>query len=225
MSLITIRQTTDDLRAGPNAEVCFDGAAGVPVTISDPFTDAEEQRLAWYFEEWLRYPFTGGVKAAEAAASTRAYGEALFAQTLRATDAIYSRYRQAPALWRRPWVALPDRGVTRLSPAALGDALGSRAGPAVAARRHDDPQHHAARRRPDSGARVGDDQPALVTARPHGKRDVAYRTIQRPLIEMLHRSQLPVQVDIVRPGSCGVGRPFHLGPAAPRGWPLPDDPF
>lgn len=41
----------------------------------------------------------------------------------------------------------------------------------------------------------------LVTARPHGKRDVAYRTIQRPLIEMLRRSQLPVTVDVVRPGT------------------------
>ncbi|MEZ4676952.1 MAG: CHAT domain-containing protein [Caldilineaceae bacterium] len=201
MSLITIRQTTDDLRAGPNAEVCFDGAAGVPVTISDPFTDAEEQRLAWYFEEWLRYPFTGGVKAAEAAASTRAYGEALFAQTLRATDAIYSRYRQAlqaggvpglhfqivgsPDFHRLHWETLwdPERGQPLLLDATM---IRSTTQPGA------DPIQV------QESATIN---LLLVTARPHGKRDVAYRTIQRPLIEMLHRSQLPVQVDIVRPGS------------------------
>ena len=40
-----------------------------------------------------------------------------------------------------------------------------------------------------------------MTARPRGGRDVGYRTIARPLIEMLRQTQLPVQVDIVRPGS------------------------
>ncbi len=41
----------------------------------------------------------------------------------------------------------------------------------------------------------------LVTARPRGARDVGYRTITRPLVALLRQSNLPVQVDILRPGT------------------------
>ena len=41
----------------------------------------------------------------------------------------------------------------------------------------------------------------IVTARPSGKRDVGYRTISRPLIDVLNRTSLPVQVEILRPGT------------------------
>lgn len=124
MALITIRQIADDLTVSPNATVSFDGEPGIAVTISNPFGDAEEKRLAWYFEEWLKFPFTDGVKATDAAASVRVYGEALFAQTLRGNDHLYSRYRQAvqtggvaalgfqivgdPAFHRLHWEALWD---------------------------------------------------------------------------------------------------------------------
>ncbi|MDM8564322.1 tetratricopeptide repeat protein [Candidatus Halobeggiatoa sp. HSG11] len=41
----------------------------------------------------------------------------------------------------------------------------------------------------------------LVTARPDGKHDVGYRTISRPLVEMLQNAKLPVKIDILRPGT------------------------
>lgn len=41
----------------------------------------------------------------------------------------------------------------------------------------------------------------IVTARPHGKKDVAYRTISRPMVEALRQAQVPVQIDILRPGT------------------------
>ena len=41
----------------------------------------------------------------------------------------------------------------------------------------------------------------IVTARPAGKRDIGYRTISRPLVEELGRANLPIQVDILRPGT------------------------
>ncbi|MDM8562016.1 CHAT domain-containing protein, partial [Candidatus Marithioploca araucensis] len=41
----------------------------------------------------------------------------------------------------------------------------------------------------------------LVIARPNGKHDVGYRTISRPLVEMLQNASLPVKVDILRPGT------------------------
>ena len=41
----------------------------------------------------------------------------------------------------------------------------------------------------------------VVTARPGVGRDIGYRTISRPLLNALRQANLPVQVDILRPGS------------------------
>ena len=41
----------------------------------------------------------------------------------------------------------------------------------------------------------------VVTARPSGGRDVGYRTISRPLIEAIDDNELPVNVELVRPGT------------------------
>ncbi len=65
-----------------------------PISVSDPFSAAEEERLQWYFEEWLSFPFTGQVKAAEAAASVQMYGEALFEQVFQ-DRRVYSQYDKA----------------------------------------------------------------------------------------------------------------------------------
>jgi tetratricopeptide (TPR) repeat protein len=199
MTHITIRQTGGG-SATPNAEISFDGGAGWPLTVRNPFDAEEEQRLAWYFEKWLTFPFTDQVKAQEAAASVRRYGETLFAQTLRGNDQIYSRYRQAvaqgvamlhfqivgdPAFHALHWEALwdPDRP----QPLTLD---------AVMIRSTVQPVVHSVTVQPSPTINL-----LLVTARPHGGRDVGYRTIQRPLVEMLRATQLPVQVDLVRPGS------------------------
>lgn len=199
MTQITIRQT-GVLTVAPNAELSFDGEPGFPVTIENPFSAAEEERLAWYFEKWLTFPFTDGVKAAEAAASVRRYGETLFAQTIASDERAYSRYRQAlaqgvatlhfqiigdPSFHGLHWEALwdPDRG----RPLTL-DATIIRSGI--------EPLSHTVTVKESGTINL-----LLVTARPHGSRDVGYRTIGRPLVEMLHQTELPVQVDLVRPGT------------------------
>ncbi len=41
----------------------------------------------------------------------------------------------------------------------------------------------------------------IVTARPSGGQDVGYRTISRPLVELLRQTDLPVQIEILRPGT------------------------
>jgi len=46
----------------------------IPDGIHAPFGDQEEALLEWYFEEYLRFPFTNQVKAATAAASIATYG-------------------------------------------------------------------------------------------------------------------------------------------------------
>jgi hypothetical protein len=59
---ITITQTGTN-EDGFTAKIQFDGGADYPVTIHDPFSVEEEERLGWYFEQWLTFPFTGHVKA------------------------------------------------------------------------------------------------------------------------------------------------------------------
>jgi len=90
MRLITITETgcfTDQ----PNAMLSFDHGAPQPITITAPFSDAEEARLRWYFEEHLRFPFTHGVRASQSAQSIVAYGEALFAQVFKSHPDLYAR--------------------------------------------------------------------------------------------------------------------------------------
>jgi hypothetical protein len=41
----------------------------------------------------------------------------------------------------------------------------------------------------------------VVTARPDEESDVGYRTISRPLIEAIQNAQVPVEVDLLRPGT------------------------
>ena len=79
---ITITQTEPNSSGPFAAAVQFDDGPRHPVTISDPFDAQAEDELRWYFEEWLTFPFTGQVRARDAAASTAAYGERLFEQVL-----------------------------------------------------------------------------------------------------------------------------------------------
>src|SRR5258706_259846 len=81
----------------PNAQVSFDHGEEFPAAIQNPFSEAEEERLGWYFEEYLRFPFTRNVLAEEAAKSITAYGHALFEQAFADSQAytIYDGYRQS----------------------------------------------------------------------------------------------------------------------------------
>src|SRR6516164_5843004 len=56
-------------------------------TVKPLFDVSEEQKLEWYFEEWLRCPFAFEQRAKEAAASVKAYGESLFKQLFADADA------------------------------------------------------------------------------------------------------------------------------------------
>jgi hypothetical protein len=60
--------------SGPGADLIFDHGERFPITIVDPFDEKEETRQGRYFEEHIRFPFTGQVQAEQAAASIRAYG-------------------------------------------------------------------------------------------------------------------------------------------------------
>src|SRR5260370_39092626 len=80
-------------REGIIASISFDYGPEYPITISNPFSEAEEQELAWYFEKRLEFPFTTKVRTQNAATSITAYGAALFKQVFGDPD-VYAYYRE-----------------------------------------------------------------------------------------------------------------------------------
>ena len=200
MTLITIRETAQT-DAGWQVDVRFDHGPAYKATVSDPFSEKEEKRLEWYFEQWLKFPFTNQVKAQKAAASVERYGERLFGQVLRTDFDVYAQYKAALGakgigglsfeisgqleFHALHWEALKDPALPR--PFAVEGTV---------VRKNEKPAAVDAQARSSPTLNI-----LLVTARPKGRQDVAYRTISRPLIEMLDNANLYVQVDLVRPGS------------------------
>jgi len=200
MAHITIRQR-DPQPDGANACLAFDHGEEYPIAVTDPFTEEEEARLEWYFKEHFRFPFTRQVRAQKAAESVTAYGEALFKQVFVDPDPdAYARYKAAlqsgvenlvfeiagaPDFHALHWEALKDPKLPQ--PLALQ---------APVVRRNLTPQTVRAHVRPSPTINL-----LVVTARPGGARDVGYRTISRPLVEGLRQAGVPVQVDILRPGT------------------------
>jgi len=197
MPLITIREKNQPDSNTYEAEISFDNGIPYPITIKNPFSEKQEQALGWYFEEFLRFPFTKEVEFEQAAASVRQYGEDLFEQVFgqRRVFAEYSNAIQSADLqieiigsstfhqWH--WEALKEPE----SPQAL--AL-----------------HHPIIRKPvgyPPPMVAGKESPTLnvllVVARPDGKNDVGYRTISQPLVEAVQNANLPVKIDILRPST------------------------
>jgi hypothetical protein len=199
MPVLTIReeQLTD---GGFTATLNFDGDNSYEITVTEPFTPQQEQQLEWYFEQWLEIPWLDTVKAESAATSVQSYGENLFEQVFKSNFDAYGEYRdlrkqlsqlqiviesKSPEFQGFHWEALKDPDLSR--PLSV-DCIISR------------------KRR---GATIVSAQIAtsptinllVVIARPDEERDVNYRTISRPLVELVNNSQIPVKIDILRPGT------------------------
>ena len=93
MALITIREV-ERTENGFAAELVLQGRGNYPITITNPFTEYDEQLLSWYFKGWLNQPHLNRVRAKEAEASVRTYGEALFKQVFQSDFDAYSEYKQ-----------------------------------------------------------------------------------------------------------------------------------
>ena len=200
MPLITIREIAA-LNEGPNVALSIDGLGEFKITVKRPFTDAQERELEWYFEEeHLRFPFNGQVRAQQAAKSIQDYGEALFAQLFADID-LYASYKQAQQsglqdlafeimgspenIYSLHWEALKDP--------KLSDAFSVRS---AMIRKTFKASLFAARTNPSPTLNI-----LLITARPKEAEDVSYRTISRPLVESMHKSGIPLSIDLVRPGT------------------------
>jgi tetratricopeptide (TPR) repeat protein len=190
-----------------SVRVSFGDASEYEVAVTDPAEPGEEDLLAWYFEEHLRYPFLDKDLEVGAVARITAYGQKLFAQVFgRDAYVDYRRLRDrgfdgcrievsGPAgLHRLHWEALADPDLptplaVRLPVTRRVTGVGSKFNPPG-------------------------DRPTLnvlvVTARPDGPEDVGYRTVSRPLLDAVRVARLPVRVDLVRPGTWEALQ-AHLG--------------
>ena len=198
MPTITLRED-QPTESGFTAILEFDHRIRFAVTVSDPFREGEEKQLEWYFEKWLRCPIVDTVKARETAKSIENYGTSLFEQVFRSNPDAYAEYSKVkgnlaqlrieiegnnPEFQALHWEALRDPNLPR--PLAVDCVMvrKSTRGTAVAA----------------EVAISATINLLLVTARP-SKNDVAYRTISRPLIELIENSRLRVNVELLRPGT------------------------
>ena len=198
MTLIRVAEQAREADGSFRARVSFQDGGDYDVTVADPLDAAQEARLAWYFEEHLRYPFLDREVAGRAVADLRECGEALFSQVFgdsaaaeyrswagRSFDGCRVQVQGSAAFHRLHWEALRDPALA--APLAVRMPL----------TRHVD----------GVGARFevaapGDTLNILViTARPDGARDVGYRTVSRPLLDGLGRADRPVRIELVRPGT------------------------
>ena len=160
----------------------------------------EEDHREWYYEEWLRFPQVGETRARQAADRLRPYGEALFAQVFNSDTKVYAKYEAAlkdglrettievsgtPAfhslLWETLWDPDDDEPLSTQ---------------ATVLRQHADPPQIDLQPRTSPTLNI-----LLMVARPSFPRDVAYRTIARPLVDLVTSGQIRAQIDLVRPGT------------------------
>ncbi|MFN6495632.1 MAG: tetratricopeptide repeat protein [Nostoc sp. DedQUE01] len=199
MAVITIREKQPTAE-GFAASLIFEGGE-YPINITDPFTPKEERQLEWYFEEWLTYPMLNGKKAEAAKTSVVSYGESLFNQVFKADIDAYSLYRELQGNLKQ--VKIEIVGNSREFHALHWEALRDKDWP-----RPLSVDCVMIRKRLDKAASVAAnmaESPVInllvVIARPDEEHDVGYRTIARPLIEVIQNSHLPVNIDLLRPGT------------------------
>ncbi|MDB9424721.1 tetratricopeptide repeat protein, partial [Microcystis aeruginosa CS-564/01] len=199
MLVLTIREEGIN-DGGFTASLNFDSGNSYPITVTDPFTNQEEKQLEWYFEEWLVFPTLDTDKAQKAANSVQNYGENLFKQVFQSNLNAYGEYRdlrkqlsqlqiiiesQSPEFQALHWEALKDPDLPR--PFSI-DCIISR-------------QRRGATVVPVQMATYPTINLLVVIARPDEESDVNYRTISRPLVELVNSSEIPVKIDILRPGT------------------------
>ena len=178
----------------------LDGQSLSPVTIPSPYEFPVEGRpnsplmreLRWYLEQFLDYPFHPETDhAAHVLDALRAWGtqafNALFdrsnAESWLTGSTILQIRADDPHVLSWPWEALYD----------------PQAGAYLAHQRRLErrliqlPDLQPANGLPDERVNI-----LLVVCRPY-ENDVRYRSVARPLIELIHSQNLPAQVDVLRP--------------------------
>ncbi len=182
--------------------------AGEPAKVPSPYKFPVEGRpdsnlmaeLRWYLETFLDYPFPPETDHADRVLrALRSWGEQAFAALFSnlsggalfhaATAEDYSNLTlqvasDDPAVLSWPWEALRD---PRLGVLAHSCQVERRLAQIL-----DPPKISEALPRDCINI-------LLVVARPYGEQDVRYRSIARPLVELIEAQHLPAHVDLLRP--------------------------
>ena len=200
MTIITISEMDGKgTKDSPNATVSFDNKGQYPITVSNPFSTQEEESLAWYFEEYLAFPFLEEVKFRDARESITRYGQTLFKLLFQDPDA-YASYIQARKEGLEN-LRFEIRGSPEFIHQLHWETLRDPKWPTPFVL-----EAHMVRTtfRPPLKESKSQTSPTInllvVTARP-GKNDVGYRTISKPLVESLRKAKIPVKIDVLRPGT------------------------
>jgi tetratricopeptide (TPR) repeat protein len=204
MPTITIReqpsQEQQSQANGFTATLSFEGEGEYSIQVSDPLLPGEQELLAWYFEQWLYTPHLENVRATQAATRIRKYGQQLFEQVFADKDA-ESRFQR----WRTKGLQTIQFEILSCTPefqALHWESLWpkDRDQPLsvdyVMLRRVTRPMPPAIQREASPLLNL-----LVVTARPDEESDVGYRTISRPLFESLGQSHMPVNIELLRPGT------------------------
>ncbi|MHB9107037.1 MAG: tetratricopeptide repeat protein [Armatimonadota bacterium] len=183
----------------------MDGRSGEAAVITPPAdvlvagTSNLLAELRWYLESFLDYPFPPETERAERVlAALTAWGEAAFAvlfdqrqtggwlaaATARGEEQLLLQISSDdPAILAWPWEALRDPAM----PGALAHAC------RIERRLNRHLQDLRPADLPNDAVNI-----LLVIARPY-ERDVRYRSISRPLVELIYKEQLPARVTMLRP--------------------------
>ena len=198
MPVIRIQEHTK-VEGGWQVKVSFGNREEYDAIVHNPFSENEEQDLAWYFETYPEFPSSkASDKAENVAARIKSYGEALFDDIFQDRDVYhkYSNIREtglsnlqieiagnAPQFHALHWEALKDP--KRPQPLALQ---------ATVIRQNLKPSLKYPPPTPSPTINL-----LVVTARPYGEHDNSYRTISRPLIKILRDER--VEIHFLHPGT------------------------
>jgi tetratricopeptide (TPR) repeat protein len=198
MTVIRISEQSREADGSFGVRVAFGEQAGYGSWVTDPAGPDTEKLLAWYFEQHLRFPFLDLDREHQATAELAEYGQKLFAQVLggdanhsyrtlrgRSFDDCRLEVEGSAAFHLLHWEALRDPDMD--TPLAVRLPFSRRVAQL-------EQMFELAPERSTLNILV-------VTARPFGAGDVGYRTISRPLLDGVRQSNLPVTVDLVRPGT------------------------
>jgi len=181
--------------------ITFDTNTRFEISFNNLYDKTLEANLEWYFEDYIREPYIAQAKVQKCRNSVFDYGKDLFNQ-LFADRKIYSYYKKG----------IDEKGFENLTIEIIGDSPDFQA---IHWEMLHDPDFdrplsvlgtvfYRKNLRPNALDAKVKSFPYLnvliVTARPHEENDVNYRTIQRPLMNLIRKSRLRVMLHILRPG-------------------------
>lgn len=183
--------------------VSFTDGPEYEVQLLNPHDPKQEDRFEWYFEQYLRdSPFFEAEKAKRTVQEIAQYGEALFKEIFIKNPVIFSKYQRFlddglselefainginTAFHAIHWEALKDPALPKAFAAEQANVF----------RKNRIPAAVESRVKPSPFINL-----LLVTARPKWEDDLNYRTITRPIIDLIESAKLRVKAHILRPGT------------------------